>query len=117
MEKSAIKLFGTRSANNHVVAVSGIVYDPRCSYLIFNGIDYEENSRGANELLLYKTIAFAQTVSEVFDFEGSMIHNIESFYRKFGAELTPFMRITRDNLINYAKTKFLSYYKKIKYGK
>ena len=53
----------------------------------------------------------------LFDFEGSMLKPIESFYLKFGGELTPYMKIWKNNLFNYSKLKLIPLYKKMKYGK
>ena len=115
--KYAIKLFAAKNINNDITAVAGVIYDTKCAYLILNGIDHKKIIRGTNEYLLYKTIEYSHNNSQTFDFEGSMIKPIESFYRKFGGTLTPYMRIWKSNLLNFAKMQLISLYKKIKYGK
>ena len=70
-----------------------IVYDQRCAILLLSGGDEELRSSGAGALSTWEAIRFAATVSKTFDFEGSMIRPIESFYRAFGGRQTPFVRI------------------------
>ena len=114
---NAIQLFGATDDSGHYHAVSGIVFDKKCCYFILNGINHNMPKVGANTLLIMNTIEFASNVSEVFDFEGSMIKPIESFYRGFGGILTPYFNIWRNNFSNNCKRFAIKIYKKIKYGK
>ena len=116
-KKKAIQLIGIKDSKNTLMAVSGIVYDQHISHLLFNGFDPNTISRGANEYLIFKTIEFAYDKSIYFDFEGSMLKSIESFYRKFGGELMPYSRIWQNNFFNSVKQKMIKLYKKLKYGK
>ncbi len=103
--------------NNRLISVSGVTFDNKTAYLLFNGIDIDNQIRGANTFLVYKTVEYFKDRCEIYDFEGSMLFGVEEFYRKFGGELTPYMRIWNDNFFNYAKTKAKKIYKKIRYGK
>ena len=116
-ETNALKSFGIKDANNNLIAVAAITYDDNCAYLVLNGIDKDLIARGTNELLLFETLKFASTVTSIYDFEGSMLQPIESFYRKFGGIYTPYMRIWKNSALNTMKLKAIDYYKKIKYGK
>ena len=60
------------------------LYDKKVCYYLLGGQDPEYKSDGSQNLLLYKGIEFATTVSEYFDFEGSMVEGIENFFRQFG---------------------------------
>jgi hypothetical protein len=113
----AVHLFGAADDSGHYHAVSGIVFDKKCCYLIMNGIDHNMPKVGANVLLIMNTIEFAAKVSGMFDFEGSMIKPVESFYRGFGGILTPYFNIWRNNFSNSSKRLAIKIYKKIKYGK
>ena len=117
-EKNRIIIFGAYTINNELISACGIVFDNKTAYLILNGIDIERNIRGANALLILETIKHAKNQKlEIFDFEGSMLNGVEQFYRRFGAELTPYYRIWNDNLFNYTKTYAKKIYKKIRYGR
>ena len=103
--------------NNEFIAVCGLINDKKSSYLILNGIDIEKHVRGANSLIIFEAIKFYKIKCSSFDFEGSMINGVEQFYRRFGGELTPYMRIWNDNLFNYLKSKLKTIYKKFKFGR
>ena len=45
-------------------------------------------------LAMWRSIQFSASVSEIFDFEGSMIKPIQRFFRGFGALQTPYFSIT-----------------------
>lgn len=111
-----VRLMGIASGGEKM-AVAGIIYDSRTTSLILSGFDPEKMQRGANEMLIWETIRFASTVSAAYDFEGSMIAPIDSFYRKFGGAHTAYERIFRDNLLNFAAQKGRQWFKKFKYGK
>lgn len=116
-EKNAIKLIGIKNDNN-LMSVAGIIYDEHCCSLILNGYDNELIERDANERLIFECIKFAkENGSKIFDFEGSMIHGIDSFYRKFGGVHTSYLKIYNNTLFNFSLEKLRSFYKKIKYGK
>ena len=114
---SAIKLLGATDHGGRYYAVCGIVYDEECSYFILNGINHNMPKVGANALLVMRTIEFASEVSRGFDFEGSMIRPIESFYRGFGGILTSYYHIWKSNLLNNAKRFAIRSYKRLRYGR
>ena len=58
------------------------------------GGDPEFRNSGATSLLMWNAIQFASTVSQIFDFEGSMIESVERFFRGFGAVQTPYFSIS-----------------------
>ncbi len=72
--------------------VTYLVWDRRAAYYLMSGGDTELRTSGANSLLLWRAIQHAATVSQVFDFEGSMIEPVERFVRAFGAQQTPYYR-------------------------
>jgi len=116
-EKSAFVSFGAYDSDNNCISVCGIVYEDKSSYLLLNGIDIEKQIRGANAHMIYESIKYFHDKCRFYDFEGSMLYGIEEFYRKFGGELTPYMKIWNDNFFNYAKTKAKKIYKKMRYGR
>ena len=76
-------------------AAAFLVWDRHRTYYLMGGIDPALRSTEAKPLLLWNAIEHAATVSQGFDFEGSMIENIERFFRSFGAVQTPYFAITK----------------------
>ncbi len=57
-----------------------------------------KSSNGAMSLLLARAIAEAAARSQIFDFEGSMIEGVESFFRGFGGRPVPYLMIEKNDL-------------------
>ena len=51
---------------------------------------HEDRNSGATSLVMWQAIQFVATVSQVFDFEGSMIEPVERLFRGFVAFQTPY---------------------------
>ena len=84
-------MFASVNADGDLGAVLGLFYDNRTAYLILNGVTDANGERGVNEELIHEGILWAdKTGLKCFDFEGSMVPSIESFYRQFGGKLTPY---------------------------
>jgi hypothetical protein len=60
-----------------------------------SGIDPDLRNSGAMSLLVWEALRFAATVTERFDFEGSVIEPVERFFRAFGGAQKPYFRVTR----------------------
>ena len=72
-----------------------IVWDEHTAYYLMGGGDPELRNSGATSLCMWHAIRHAATVSQSFDFEGSMIESVERFFRAFGAIQTPYFTITK----------------------
>jgi len=117
-EHNAVNLMGVRNEANELLCVLGLFHDDRTAYLILNGFDPDKIVTGSNELLVFSAIKLAISKSlTTFDFEGSMLRTIESFYRQFGAELTPYYNIWNPSIVQGLKNMLVKTYKKIKRGK
>lgn len=77
-------------------AVLYLVWDQFSAYYLMGGSDPELRTSGASSLLMWKAIQYASTVTDRFDFEGSMIEPIERFVRGFGARQTPYFVIYKN---------------------
>lgn len=87
----AIDLLAAEDGQGDAKAVLGIFYDRFNAYLILNALKDPGEDRGLNEYLILEGICRAQLQGKrQFDFEGSMIPSVESFYRQFGGKLTPY---------------------------
>lgn len=93
MELGVLKLMGIQKESGQLMAAIGLLVTPKVTTLILSGMDKNYIQRGANELLIKEGIQLAKKESEWFDFEGSMIPEIEAFYRKFGGDFRPYMTV------------------------
>lgn len=89
------KLLCAVDQQDRIHAAAYFVYDERRCYYLIGGGDPELRNSGAGALLVWEGIKFASTVSKVFDFEGSMVQDIERFFRGFGGEPVTFYRVTK----------------------
>jgi hypothetical protein len=74
-----------------------IVWDKKSIYLLSSGGDPKLRNSGAKNLLVWHALKFASDKKLSFDFEGSMMENIEIYNRSFGAVQKPFFTITKTN--------------------
>ncbi|MDO6563997.1 GNAT family N-acetyltransferase [Amphritea sp. 1_MG-2023] len=71
-----------------------IIWDEQSAYYLMGGGNPELRNSGATSLCMWEAIKFSSTVTQRFDFEGSMIEPIERFFRGFGAVQTPYSMLT-----------------------
>jgi hypothetical protein len=82
--------------DNSPIATSFCVYDKYTAYYLLGGYDYERKHHGAGALATWEAIKYAQQLGlKYFDFEGSMVPQIERYFRGFGGRLTPYYRINK----------------------
>ncbi len=74
-----------------------IVWDDDCVYYIMSGSDPKFGNTGAPSMLIWEAIKFASSFAKSFDFEGSMMEQLEKFFRSFGAVQKPYFRIIKVN--------------------
>jgi len=81
------------------IATSFCIYDRETAYYLLGGYDYERKHHGAGALATWEAISYAQSLGlKYFDFEGSMVPQIERYFRGFGGQLTPYYRINKAKL-------------------
>jgi len=93
------ELYGLLSPTGDVLAAGMFMwYRQQAVYLLGVQLPAAKSS-GAMSCLLWRQILAAKTRNcEIFDFEGSMIAGIETFFRKFGAQPVPYLHIYKNNL-------------------
>jgi len=85
--------------NSKPIAASFCLYDKHSAYYLLGGYDKENKHHGASALSLWEAIKYAKELGlQDFDFAGSMVPQIERFFRDFGGELTPYYRINKAKL-------------------
>ena len=81
------------------IATVFCVYDKQTSYYLLGGYNFENKHHGAGPLALWESIRYSKEIGlKYFDFEGSMIPQIEKYFRGFGGKLTPYYRINKAKL-------------------
>lgn len=81
------------------IATSFCIYDRETAYYLLGGYDYERKHHGAGALATWEAISYAQSLGlKYFDFEGSMVPQIERYFRGFGGKLTPYYRVNKAKL-------------------
>lgn len=98
---------------NRIHAAAYFVFDERRCYYLIGGGDPELRNSGAGALLVWEGIKFAMTVSEVFDFEGSMIEDIERFFRGFGGEPITYYHVTKYKGMLYLLYQLKPFFKRL----
>jgi hypothetical protein len=92
--RSARKIFIAEDSQGRAHAGVYVVWDQHSAYYLMGGGDPELRRSGATSLCMWEAIKFASTVTQSFDFEGSMMEPVERFFRAFGAEQTPYFAVS-----------------------
>ncbi|WP_312469034.1 GNAT family N-acetyltransferase [Neobacillus sp.] len=93
------KIFFASDENNHVHGAIYLIWDSQSAFYLMGGGDPILRTSGATSLLMWEAIKFASTVTDKFDFEGSMVQPIEHFFSSFGGEQKPYFNISKTNSI------------------
>ena len=93
--RGARALLSAHDEHDRIHAVAYIVWDSHAAYYLLGGADPELRTSGASSLLMWESIMRARAVTDVFDFEGSMLQPVERFFRAFGSRQTPYLRVSR----------------------
>ncbi|MBP7810086.1 MAG: GNAT family N-acetyltransferase [Bacteroidia bacterium] len=73
------------------IAATFCVYDSQRAYYLFGGYDAEIKHHGAGVTCMWQSILLAKQMGlKIFDFEGSMIPEVEKYFRGFGGTLVPY---------------------------
>jgi hypothetical protein len=94
-EHDARAMLFAQDAAGRVHGVLYVVWDPNAAFHLLSGGDPELRTSGAGSLLMWEAIMRARAVTDVFDFEGSMLEPVERFFRAFGARQTPYLHVSR----------------------
>lgn len=99
--------------NNEIIAGVYIIYDNNTAYYLMGGADPNWRKYGIQSHLIWEAIKLASRKVKYFDFEGSMVQSIESYFRKFGGIQTPIYSIDKSNKVYNCVYKFGSKHKNI----
>ncbi|MFC7049260.1 GNAT family N-acetyltransferase [Emcibacter nanhaiensis] len=98
-ENNARKIFYARDEEGRIHSALYLTWDDSSSYVHMVGEDPDLRNSGAGILLIWKAIQY--TANELgldnFDFEGSMLTNVERVRRDCGGQQKPYFYITKYN--------------------
>lgn len=88
-------IFCAEDRQGRIHSAAYLIWDGLSSYYHLSGDDPELRDSGAGLLLIREAIRYTHEVLQlpVFDFEGSMIPNIEAIRRQFGGRQVPYFRV------------------------
>jgi hypothetical protein len=93
--RNARAMLFAQDAAGRVHGVLYVVWDRHAAFHLLSGADPELRTSGAGSLLMWEALMRARAVTDVFDFEGSMLKPVERFFRAFGGRQTPYLRVSR----------------------
>lgn len=92
---SCCKILYAEDAEKNIHGAILLVWDEQSMYYLLSGSDPQYRSSQANSLLIYEGIKLASQKGLKFDFEGSVVKQIECNFRQFGGIRMPYFRISK----------------------
>jgi hypothetical protein len=89
------KIFAGVDSQGRIHAAVYIAWSNDTAYYLMGGSEPNLRKSGAQLLALWEAVIFASSVVKRFDFEGSMLHQVEHGFRGFGASQLPYSSITK----------------------
>ncbi|MFN0214021.1 MAG: GNAT family N-acetyltransferase [Saprospiraceae bacterium] len=101
--------FASDPKTGQVHSAALLVWDRSAAYYLMSGDDPALRASGAAVLLKWAAILYAKNVVgvPVFDFEGSMLKEVEQGRRDFGAQQRPYFRVRREWSVLWKWGKFI----------
>ena len=95
--------------NGKALAASFYVYDEQKVYYLLGGYDNKNKHQGAGAMAMDAAIKFSKEKGlKIFDFEGSMLPEVEKYFRGFGGDLIPYYSINKAKLPLEMALKFIN---------
>jgi hypothetical protein len=89
------RIFLAEGADGTPHASLYLVWDSESAYSLMSGNDPRLRSSGAISLLRWEALKFASQVTRRYDFAGSMLQPVETFFRAFGARQVQYAELKR----------------------
>jgi len=78
------------------IATSFCIYDNAKAYYLLGGYDSKNKHAGAGAMAVSNAIKYSLELGiSKFDFEGSMLPEVEKYFRGFGGDLTPYYSVNK----------------------
>jgi len=94
-ENNSGRVIYADDSNGNIHAALFVIWDNSSGYDLISTIDPDFRSIGAANLLVYEVIKFLSDKVKSFDFEGSMIEDVENSFRQFGTVQKPYFSISK----------------------
>lgn len=94
-DRGQCKLIGVSGKDGILQSAAFVVWDNNSAYLLMTCTDQEYKSTGASTLVVDEAIRYCLGRTKCFDFEGSMIHNVENSCSKYGSSQKPYIFLER----------------------
>lgn len=94
-EHAAGQMFCSIDENENILSLLYLVWDERSVYHLLGGYMPEFSSSQAYPALIYHGIEFAHDKGLAYDFEGSMLPQVQRSFRQFGGTPMPYYRIRK----------------------
>jgi hypothetical protein len=89
------KIFAGVDPQGRVHGAVYVAWADDAAYYLMGGGEPELRESAAQILALWEAITFASSVAKRFDFEGSMLPQVERIFRGFGARQVPYFSISK----------------------
>jgi len=89
------KIFAGVDSQGRVHAAVYVAWVNNTAYYLMGGSEPDLRQSGAQLMALWEAVTFASSVAKRFDFEGSMLPQVERVFRGFGAKQLPYFSITK----------------------
>lgn len=97
------KLLIAKDEKENINGVLFIVWDNNICYNLISGIDSKFEKNKVMAYLTWKAMQHAHSLNlKTFDMEGSMLKNIEHYFRFFSGTRTPYLCITKEYSLFYS---------------
>jgi hypothetical protein len=96
-KRNCREIFFARDGSGRIHGATYIIWDKMSSYALMAGQDPEFKKSNSIALLAWEGIKKSSKVTKKFDFEGSMMENVDRFNRGFGGKQMPYSSITRNS--------------------
>lgn len=94
-QRNCRKIFFAKDSQDNIHAAIYILCDENSAIYLMGGGNPELRNSGATSLLMWEAMKYASNITNNFDFEGSMLPQVEPFFRGFGAIQTPYFSISK----------------------
>ena len=102
--KDNISIFEATDSGGNTHAMNFYIADNRSVYYLMSGADPDFRSSGAQNLIHWEAIKHFYGKVKYFDFEGSMIENVEANFRKFGGVQKQYFHIYKPDFKHHLKS-------------
>jgi len=89
------KIFAGVDSQGRVHAAVYVTWAGNTAYTLMGGGDPELRQSNAYRLVSWEAMVFASSIAKRFDFVGSMLPQVETVFRGFGAKQLPYFSITK----------------------